>query len=84
MAPRRMDGQKASRRTLQEDDAGQIMCEDPYRLKGMKDEKQPAVMWESELDEGGGCPGRLGQNLDALVRMPVFKASSLPGPAQTQ
>lgn len=29
----------------------------------MKDEKQPAVMWESELDQGGGCPGRLGQNL---------------------
>ena len=29
----------------------------------MKDRKQPAVMWGSELDQGGGCPGRLGQNL---------------------
>ena len=44
------DGQKASWDSSGRRRYDKIKCEDPYRLKGMKDEKQPAVMWAGSRD----------------------------------
>ena len=77
--------QKASWDSSERQHYEKVKWGDPYRLKGMKDRKQPAVMCgdlnriREEAVQGDWV--RISARIP-LVGMPVFRAGLLPGPAQ--